>query len=212
MKNYFDIFSAADREMIHSAMLEELLEEPFFRERLFKDALLPEKIEVKREKKLPSYQDRFDLLIFDPARNNKLLLVLENKFKSLPTVAQLQGYNTILKKQDYAEAVKYLLVFNSSVLGDCLASVSGWNVLTYQEIAQAIQDFIAKNPGQENKKLILFQEYADYLAGFISRYDEMIANPLILNNWKNDKDDLDKAGKDYKFQKAFSGQSCDQAK
>lgn len=167
-------------------MLAELLERPFFRRRLFPKASLPEKLLIEREKKFPGHNDRYDLALFSPDPEPKLLLLLENKFKSLPSAPQLEKYDKILKA--YPEAVKYLLVFRPGAPGERAAEARGWNILTYRELSRVIREYLAAHSDLQDKWTMLLAEYADFLDGYISRYDGLIANPALLNGQRDDPD------------------------
>lgn len=189
-QNYFEIFSAADREMIHSAMLEFLFNDVFFRGRFFPGIIFPDKPDFRREYVFPKTRMRCDLVIQD---GNKPLLFLENKFKSFPTRKQLDDYTEQIRKIEESSNIppntpRYLLAFNSEALGDCLAENTGWTVLSYNDVKEAIAEFLLQNPALEERKHRLLQEYVDFLNKYITQYEEVIENPRRLNDWQRHRD------------------------
>ena len=180
MKNYFEIFSAADREMIHSAMLEFLLNETFFRESLFPGVNFPIRPDFRREMVMPG-RLRSDLVILD---GDNPILYLENKFKSFPTQKQLADYDKHIGKN----TAKYLLVFNTAALGDCLEDNRGWKVLTYGDVKAALEEFLGQNQALEQRRRILLEEYAAYLGKYINLYNEVMAAPRLLDDLKKEHD------------------------
>lgn len=180
-RNYFEIFSAADREMAHTAMIRELLlEDEHFYKSLF-PALrkMPRENEVRCEYAPAGIHDgRLDLAILD---GESIILALENKFKSFPDVAQLNKYD----KSMPAGTLKCLLAFASSAL-NARVCAAGWHLLTYKDVLRAITAYLAANPGLLPKKAILYREYADFLTEYLCRYDQMLASPAILKQWQRE--------------------------
>lgn len=201
--NYFEIFSAADREMIHSAMMEFLFNDNFFREKFFPGIKFPAKPDFTREYVFPKTRLRCDLVIQD---GDKPILFLENKFKSFPTRKQLDDYTKEIRKIETDRKLppntpRYLLAFNSAALGDCLAENTGWIVLSYNDVKEAITGFLLQNPAMEDRKQRLLQEYVDFLNDYITQYEKVIENPLHLTEFT----DLEKRRNYNLFRRLFLG-------
>lgn len=200
MKNYFEIFSAADKEMIHSAMLKEMLErDQFFAKKLFPAARLPPKVRIETEKRLGVRGLRADLLATD--ENGEKLLLVENKFKSFPAPEQLKNY-----AEAAPAAVKYLLIFNNSALGD-ISRVENWHILAYRDVVDAIREYLElENRGEEKWRLLL-REYLEFLEGYIRKYDQAIARPSILDEWEKESEEEKHEAKFYR--RLFLGNLAD---
>lgn len=91
--------------------------------------LTPDSIEVKRE-----YQ-HFDLCVLEKGNPNKVLLVIENKVKSIPCLKQLNEYTGKLKNP--CEKVLLTLMQNFPDKEDILNN-SDWKIKYYNNLADAI--------------------------------------------------------------------------
>ena len=189
--NYFAIMDAADKEMAQSAMLRFLLYcDAFFVKRLFPAfGGNPEGLRVTLEESLKG--KRLDLV----ARSqDEQTLVVENKFKSFPYLAQLEGYDALLKKSwTSGTPVKYLLCFDDSGVPFCrdkqVQTTRGiWHVATYRDIQKAIAEWQG-SPGYaaEDEKSIFCRHYAAYLDAYYTAYDLVFADYSQLFSEENKK-------------------------
>ncbi len=88
--NVFDILSAGDKELVHSSMIKLLLENEYTRDEVLKLMSIDQSIvgTVEKEKKIEK-RNRYDLY-FKLSDNTEC--VVENKFKAIPTLDQIQRY------------------------------------------------------------------------------------------------------------------------
>ena len=90
--------------------------------------LTPDSIEVKRE-----YQ-HFDLCVLEKGHPNNVLLVIENKVKSIPYVEQLNEYTGKLD----GDCKKVLLTLMQNFPDK--NNISGWEIKHYKDLAVAIEE------------------------------------------------------------------------
>jgi hypothetical protein len=166
--NIFESLEKDDKELIHSAFIKYLLQNhDFFTKRLFpkfKGVLDKEnvKLEVSYSAKIDGVkkQLRIDIEAFDSEK--KEVLVVENKFKSFPYLQQLVDYDQLYKlKRPSAQYqhTKYLVCFDPSVLN---FDKGTWNILSYADILDAIDEFLAQASLSDDHKLFI-EHYRDFL-------------------------------------------------
>jgi hypothetical protein len=189
--NYFSVLSGADKEMTHSAMIRFLLLlDPFFAQTLFPRFLhTVDPTRVYLEKTYPG-RNRIDIEAW--SANDDAILVIENKFKSFPTSRQLRCYEELYtrmaKEKDSPfkgrERVYYLLCFdadgvpfarNRETRSEDTGTV--WNVLTYREVQEAVELFLAeKKTGHGLDERLFCEHYSRYLADYYHGYDNVCAD------------------------------------
>ena len=118
-------------------------------------------IEVKRE-----YQ-HFDLCVLEKG-TNEVLLVIENKVKSIPYVEQLYQYSDNLPKK----CKKILLTLMQDFLGrDKVEDSSDWTIKNYYDLANAIENSYVETKHQT----------------FVNEYIKFIRNLHVLStSWNPD--------------------------
>lgn len=176
--NYFTVFSGADKEMMHSAMIRYLLRQhPTLARQLFvyfDNPIGEVKLEVKKNK------FRVDIEVW--SENNTDTLIVENKFKSLPTLTQLEDYGRTFKKLK-ENPVCYLVCFDgegvrSQKNNTITAAHLTWHVLTYREIMQGILTYLREKQSIAQEHRIFLSHYAYYLEECYTKYDAVVANYL----------------------------------
>lgn len=150
--------SLASKELFHSNFLYWLwkLDASNFRKLLDElsecddfGKLTPDSIEVKRE-----YQ-HFDLCVVEKDKPHNVLLVIENKVKSIPYVEQLNQYSDKLPEN----CKKILLTLMQDFLGrDKVEDSSDWTIKNYYDLANAIE-----NSYIETKHQIFVNEYIKFI-------------------------------------------------
>lgn len=109
--NIFDLLSVGDKELVHSSMIKLLMElrkadgSSFILERL---GLVVRPYSIKKEHKVAN--NRFDLF-FELESNNNIeeYCVIENKFKAIPSVDQLEKYKPNEKHISYSRKILFVL-------------------------------------------------------------------------------------------------------
>jgi hypothetical protein len=171
--NYFMIMEAADKEMVHSAMLRFLLNTvPPVRD-LFCPFEGGEGLNICLEKNYKKPKKlRIDLEAY--SRDEKHLLVVENKFKSIPSSEQLEKYNKLYAQKEFKDktVTKFLLCFDAPV-----AILQGWTVLTYRVLRDAIRQWLAEvcNTTQADARTFC-RHYAEYLEAYYTTYNKVFAD------------------------------------
>ena len=106
-------------------------------------------------------------------KEENLLLVIENKIKSIPTLEQLKNYNKkICDKFKNCEPEKILLSLTESEI-----SVEGWRYVSYEPICEWLQMLLLKLDTQYERELI--NDYAKFVKALITLTEE----------WKEDAED-----------------------
>jgi len=173
--NYFSIMEAADKEMTHSAMLRFLLHNappvlalfsPFVRHENALRVSLEETRKTGNNKRA-----RFDLV----ARSGGQTLVVENKFKSFPTAAQLKRYDDVLRgvKDDFPNPVKYLLCFDTAALAGLVETnkANSWHTIGYDDIRAAVSRWLdgeGRNAPLETR--VLCEHYVRFLEAYCATF------------------------------------------
>jgi len=197
MKNIFDILSVADKELVHSAMLQFFIESDNWKGDFFEFlALQPDKKKDVFYPKL-EYSDsfqkgtkkkriRFDLVLFEDKKQTKPILIIENKFKATPTVEQLKLYDEFITKQEsFGGVPKILFVFSMDsvsvpIIKYCNHNEHKWKIIPYvKEIdeKQTLFNFLNSKikkikycPTDEKEKLFLL----DYISHLEEHQDKII--------------------------------------
>ena len=165
--NIFEILSKDDKELSHSSFIKFLLdqEDGFFLEKFFgikekpSDIILEHSLSIERENE-KNKKLRLDILLQFPNKT----IAIENKFKCLPTVKQLEDYTTAL--DDNAE--KYLLYFAD---GKDFKKPADWKSITYSRISQLIDEYLNQFEGKLNpEKEIFITHYNKSLKKYIQKY------------------------------------------
>jgi len=173
--NIFKILSKDDKELVHSAFLSFLIQN--FQE-VRNDLLgeddseinepmleVPYSYEINSPQKKGRKRIRFDIQIDNKEKNKTW--IIENKFKSLPTVKQLNDYSTFIKNHFKNREIKKILISFS----DCTKTIfpSDWEIITYEKIIDTIKK-IKYFPNQKYK--IYVDDYCEFLQDYISEFKE----------------------------------------
>ena len=174
--NIFEILSKDDKELSHSSFIKFLLdqEDGFFLEQLFgvkekpSDIILEHSLILKREKE-KNKKLRLDILL----KFHNKTIAIENKFKCLPTVKQLENYTKALSDN----TDKYLFYFAE---GNDFKLPADWKTITYQKFYNLIIEYlewlksvdITEDSKRQilNEKIIFIQHYKHSLKIYIDRY------------------------------------------
>lgn len=114
----------------------------------------------------------FDLcIISNDEKQERLLAVIENKVKSIPTLEQLAKYNDkIIKKFGETEPQRILLSLTESII-----KIDGWQYVSYQSICDGLlKECFQSNFSGYSKELI--NDYANFVQALIT----------LANIWKED--------------------------
>jgi predicted DNA binding CopG/RHH family protein len=178
--NIFKILSKDDKELIHSAFLQFLLEYApvdfyqFFNQTYDiaqlrqekKDIVLEKGYRLGKEKK----RYRFDVQI----KGETSVLLIENKFKAFPYKEQLESYSNILEQEfKKFKHLQYLLCFDKQFA----PKVKNWNVKDYSELLEFIKLNYNKVEGDER---ILINHYTQFLEEYIKQYALYKSNVLLV--------------------------------
>lgn len=181
--NFFKVLSKDDKEAIHSAFLKFLFEEnsDFLHDflglkpgdvskPLFILEATPKKIGLKNSTKK---RFRFDLVIC----SDESIIVIENKFKSLPNPKQLEKYNELFDGNKDKDIKKYILSFSNVQVR---IEKQGWEIKTYRELIEKIRklSFSKGLSKTKSEKKLLCEHYIDFLDGYLSKYTDMMENGL----------------------------------
>lgn len=124
MKNIFEILSVADKELVHSAMLQFFIESDNWKGDFFKFLDYPldkekvvfyPKLEYSNNLQIEDTKKkriRFDLVLFEDKEQTKPILIIENKFKATPTVEQLELYDKFINPKESNSSKKEPISFN----------------------------------------------------------------------------------------------------
>ncbi len=176
--NIFKVLEKDDKELIHSSFLKYLLEYwgRYFYVHLFNvsnsDLNIPE-LEKKHGKL------RFDLEI--TSKDNKKVIIVENKFKSFPNKEQLEDYDNIIRKYHKdKEIYKYLLCFDPEII---TFYTDDWRVISYSQLLQSIGDFLKSEYNLPNDDKIFILHYYNFLNEYYTNYNYHIQHiDSLLNN------------------------------
>lgn len=183
--NIFKQLSVANKELVHSSMIKFMLEENISNIQQYLD--IPDfannycHLEVSAGKRL-----RFDIVISskeekDEALTNPLIII-ENKFKAIPTVKQLCLYDEFLKKSEIS-CEKRLMVFCEEQVTTSLrqyCDANKWKIKSY--ISFTSNDCLLNNLKKSNhlfdkddvSKNLLLDHYTDYLHTYQNKVLDVI--------------------------------------
>jgi hypothetical protein len=190
MFNIFNVLSVADKELVHSSMIKLLIDE---KELNFTKTFLDiddysgnSKLEeVKKNSDKKSL--RLDIVGIDDSKKSTYKFVIENKFKSTPTINQLKDYDAI---NEINGANKFLLVFSKEqvpcdVLQHC--EKNNWIIKSYFNFEltnkKSLLDLLLKIPKLEDvKKQYLVTEYQEYLSSIRMDLEHLFNNETLLTS------------------------------
>jgi hypothetical protein len=194
--NIFKQLSVADKELVHSSMIQFLLEEnnneilQFFGATDSSDAYCH--LEVSTGKKL-----RFDIVLSNEKNKTKSLekplVIIENKFKATPTVDQLKLYDSYLKKKD---CMKILMVFCKEQIPSVVISYcdkNNWKIRSYISLSDDKDGLIEKLIGvqislnQPNQRA-LYEDYKNYLIDYKYKIQRIINSTMIEQKHLEDRE------------------------
>lgn len=149
--DFIERLSGGNHELFHSNLLAFLAEhEPEFFKYLFECGDY-EKAEVGRE------ENNLDLCLYN--KEGKKVLILENKMKSIPSLAQLKRYATANKK-DVTSDCKYILLTLITPVWEFGENDVKWDIITYKKLIDRMQTYLIQN----------FAASLSYLLAFIHNY------------------------------------------
>lgn len=205
--NYFTVFAAADKEMMHSAMLRYILcAHGTLARRLFTRFRYPV-VRATLEKTYIEKKRRFRMDVVAWSKGDEHMLVIENKFKSFPTLSQLQDYDNLYWERK-EEPTCYLVCFDKNGVafqgnGDIHTNHSIWHILTYREIQIEIEKYLDEQKMLEAEQRSFLCHYARYLRTYYTRYDAVLNNYtdafVIDNEEEISEDDKREAVQENRF-------------
>ncbi|NRT13602.1 PD-(D/E)XK nuclease family protein [Flavobacterium sp. 14A] len=185
--NIFKILEKDNKELIHSSFIKFLIEEDqeFFSK--FLKIKYNEKSEVSLEKsyknpnksKTKNNRCRFDIEIKD----DKRIIIIENKFKSFPNDNQLIEYNKSLKfNYPNHEYLKFLLYFDKNLF----KTKTDWKILDYKDFVDYLKNY--KNLIKNKEKIFFVNQYYIFLKEYIEKYQLILksANTIFSNQKDNE--------------------------
>lgn len=190
MFNIFNILSVADKELVHSSMIKLLIDEKElkFPENFLKIANYSGNLKLEVKQKITGKSLRLDIVGFGDSENN-YKFIIENKFKSTPTINQLRDYDTI---KEINNTKKFLLVFSDEqvpidVQEHC--KKKNWEILSYfnfedsQKNNLSLTEILPDLPKlKDNKKQYLITEYQDYLLSIKNDLLNLFKDERLLNS------------------------------
>jgi len=198
MDSIFDVLYAADKELVHSAMLKFLIEFEGTKKGVL-DLLEPKTFHSETvfpilEKIYPTENGnrvRFDLVLFN-RRDNQLtnpLLVIENKFKATPTITQLKSYDEFLKEKNIKKVLFVFSLETVSYTHEKYCIQNGWAIISYLPISLvengcSVLETLERLNNRENKEhntkeWFLVNEYITSLQGYRKKFNEYIILPVF---------------------------------
>ena len=133
--------------------------------------------EIRREK------DHMDLqIIFDEA-----IVVIENKFKSLADLKQIDSYKEKIKKKHSDNHYFYLITPTQSDNTNN-NNQGGYKILSYENVYQNIRNFL-QTKGEDN---LILQKYIELLENIVQFWEKIKNNENKYNLclfWKKDRED-----------------------
>ena len=187
--NYFSIMEAADKEMLHSAMLRFLLHNvPPVRELFAPFSPQGDDLRISLEEKVAAKKvkisARFDVVARSGEGPFEHILIVENKFKSFPATAQLTRYDQILQEnaKKFPNPVKYLLCFDAAALtgggaGEEWAAsgkAAPWHIVSYNCIRAALSHWL-ENAEQDilAETRVLCHHYVTFLEAYYTTFNKI---------------------------------------
>jgi len=173
--NIFEILSKDDKEIVHSAFLKFIFEEqPEMINEILgvsckhdfnieQEVNLKDKLQIKKIKKKIK-NNRIDLFL----SSKNTIILIENKFKSLPSLEQLEAYDEILENRNKFiddEINRILICFEYQK-----KKIGNWKVIKYSEILAVLK----KNQNKfKNDEHILVKHYIKFLEKYIEKYKSL---------------------------------------
>lgn len=101
-----------------------------------------------------SYREKkhFDLSIYDS--DNNLILIIENKVKSTPYKEQMEKYDQIINNSGNYKSFKILLSLTTVIPNQNEIEKSGWKIVNYSNLADAINKSINMIKNEYHKSLV----------------------------------------------------------
>jgi hypothetical protein len=190
--NFFKILEKGDKELVHSAMLAYLIDnEQHFRIGFLKLpdlnytlTELEKSIGYKKQVRSKRKRIRFDVFCEDMAK--KEVVVIENKFKSMPDKEQLKDYDEGLKKNYTANINKILFCFDKK-LASKVVEETQWRVFDYIDLLKELET--GKYYGNSIDKKLFIEHYCSLLKRYIDqkKADEKNANDLFKSYLNNEE-------------------------
>lgn len=204
MNNIFDILSVADKELVHSAMLNFFIESNNWKGYFFdffelsdykKDIFYPKleySCEFKGAKNTKKKRIRFDLVLFEDKDQKKPILVIENKFKATPTVEQLKLYDEFISSEQnsFEDVTKILFVFSIDSVSNPVEKYCNekcWLIIPYVKVIDnnpTLLDFLDSKikeinycPTAEKEKLFLL-DYIEHLKEHQQKLSKLIKSDI----------------------------------
>ena len=189
MFNIFNVLSVADKELVHSSIIKLLIDEKelnFTKTFLDIDAFSGDSKLEEVKKKSVGKSIRLDIIGFDASKKT-YKFIIENKFKSTPTINQLKDYDAI---NEINSAKKFLLVFSkdqvpSDVLQHC--EDNNWVIKSYFNFESSKKDslleLLQEMPKlKDEKKQYLITEYKEYLSSINEDLEKLFENQTLLTS------------------------------
>jgi hypothetical protein len=196
MFNIFNVLSVADKELVHSSIIKLLIDE---KELNFTKTFLDidhfsgdSKLEEVKKNSIGK-SIRLDIVGFDDSKKTTYKFIIENKFKTTPTINQLEHYDAL---NEINSAKKFLLVFSkdqvpSDVFQYC--DENHWQIKSYFNFdlskKDSLLELLQEMPKlKDEKKQYLITEYQEYLSSikedlsFLFKNDEMY-NSIKIENY-----------------------------
>ena len=192
MFNIFNILSVADKELVHSSMIKLFIDEKElnFTKTFFDIVAFSGVSKLEDVNKSDGKTIRLDIVGFDESKMN-YKFIIENKFKSTPTINQLNAYDAI---NEIKNTKKILLVFSEEqvpidVKEYCKAENSDWKIKSYFNFEETIEDNLSllevliKMPKLKDfKKQYLITEYKEYLSSIKEDLEKLFTNQTLLTS------------------------------
>jgi len=214
VSNIFEILSAADKELVLSAMLKFFIQNEYLSKSFlsFLDSPLTSKGDTELEKSC-SFLDknsnkrklRLDLLVTESSNKAKLVLVIENKFKAIPTAGQLALYDEYFLSVNQIAVKKVLFVFSFEQIAfdvNEYCEKNNWTIRSYlpeiilgnktkahnlNNLIEWLDSKLSMNVFDEKSKLLL-ADYLSYLLGYKDAIRKYIDSPVFcLYNTNDDR-------------------------
>ena len=188
-KNTMFHLSLGSKELFHSNFLEFLWDKSPEAFSNMLSNLLPERTVIEKQKgsiKLEAAREKenFDFCIFHKVYNEEQTdeedykieydVIIENKVKSIPYLAQLNKYEEKVNKNSHPI---YILLSLSTDFADAedIRNETPWNIVSYQQLAKQIKNFFIENvniESEEQKKSIeRAKQYIEDYYNFIIQLD-----------------------------------------
>lgn len=124
---------------------------------------------VERETK------NFDLSVWEKNGNKEILrLIIENKVKSIPRIKQLDKYKKVSESIPNKHVKFLLLSLSTNFPEKEEISASGWNIVNYKELAEAIEKVVPYNCMKYEDNLI--RDYCNFIKKLHSMVSEWSIN------------------------------------